>query len=203
MIKLYHVPRTRGKRVIWLLEELELPYTVEMLNFNPEFKNSPEWLRKNPVGKVPAMEDGDFTMFESGAMVQYILDRYGKGRLQPEPGTEDHARYLQWSWFAESTFARPIGEIVNHRRAIPKESQSDIAIKEMQNRAHICMAALEQHLRTNTYLLGETFTAADIMMGYSLDICYELAPTDEYKVVNTYWQRLQTRPGYQIASKTK
>ena len=63
------------------------------------------------------MLDGDLTMFESGAMVQYILDRYGDGRLQPTPGTPEHALYLQWSWFAEATFSRPIGEMVNHARA--------------------------------------------------------------------------------------
>ena len=73
----------------------------------------------NPVGKVPVLKDDDFIMFESGAMVQYILDRHGNGQLQPKPGTPEHGRYLQWCWFAESTFARPIGEIVNHRRVRP------------------------------------------------------------------------------------
>lgn len=199
MIKIYHVPRTRGIRAIWALEELGLPYEVEIIDFGAEFRASPAWRSKNPTGKVPAMEDDDFTMFESGAMVQYLLDKYGHGQLQPEIGTQDHARYLQWSWFAESTFARPLGEIVNHRRAIPQESQSEIAILEMQDRAHTCLAAVDQHMTSNSYLLGDAFSAADIMMGYSLYICDQLAPTNQYKHAERYWQKLQTRSGCQIA----
>ena len=202
MIKLYHVPRTRGIRVIWTLEELGLPYEVELIDFSAQYRETVEWRSKNPVGKVPVMEDGDLTMFESGAMVQYLLDKYGAGQLQPTPGTEDHARYLQWSWFAESTFARPLGEIVNHRRTIPKESQSDLAIKEMQSRSHSCLAALDQHAADNTFLLGDTFSAADIMMGYSLYICDQLAPTDKYANAAGYWNRLQSRSGCQIAINT-
>ena len=81
------------------------------------------------------MLDGDLTMFESGAMVQYILDRYGNGALQPQPGTPEHALYLQWSWFAEATFARPLGEIVNHRRVFSEPDQNPAAIAEMQRKA--------------------------------------------------------------------
>ena len=145
------------------------------------------------------MADDGFIMFESGAMVQYLLDKYGEGRLQPAIGTRDHALYLQWSWFAESTFARPLGEIVNHRRAIPEKSQSEVAIKEMQDRAHSCLAAVDQHIADKSYLVGDTFSAADIMMGYSLYLCEQLAPTDKYHHAQRYWQLLQTRGGCQIA----
>ena len=101
MIKIYHVAGTRGLRAIWTCEELSIPYEVEVVNFDPEYRASPEWRSINPVGKVPAMSDGDLVMFESGAMVQYLVDRYGNGKLQPEIGTADHALYLQWSWFAD------------------------------------------------------------------------------------------------------
>lgn len=74
-------------RPIWILEELGLPYTIVPVDFSPEFRQTEEWRNINPVGKVPAMTDGDLTMFESVAMMQYILDRYGGGRLQPTPGT--------------------------------------------------------------------------------------------------------------------
>ena len=93
MLTIYHVPGTRGVRAIWLCEELALPYTVEAVDFSPEFRASESWRAMNPVGKVPVLRDSkgtskdDFFMFESGAMVQYILDRYGNGQLQPTVGT--------------------------------------------------------------------------------------------------------------------
>ena len=83
MIKIYHVAGTRGLRAIWTCEELSIPYEIEVVNFDPQYRASPEWRSINPVGKVPAMSDGDLVMFESGAMVQYLVDRYGNGRLQP------------------------------------------------------------------------------------------------------------------------
>ena len=111
MIEIYHVPNTRGIRPIWLCAELGIAYTVIDVDFSASYRRSPEWRQMNPVEKVPVLVDTDaenLTFFESGAMVQYLLDRYGQGLLQPEPGTPEHALYLQWSWFAEATFARPL-----------------------------------------------------------------------------------------------
>lgn len=198
MIKIYHVPGTRSIRVIWLCEELGVSYEVVPISFDASFRNSPEWRGKNPVGKVPAMEDGDLTMFESGAMVQYILDRHGDGRLQPRPGTEEHAIYLQWSWFAEATFARPLGEMVNHRREFDPEKPE--IISEMQARVRLCVEAVDGAIKDQEYLAGD-FTAADVMMGYSLMLSKRLAPWDNLPNAEAYWHRLQAREGYQIAVK--
>ena len=131
MLTIYHAVGTRSLRVIWTCEELKISYQVETIPFTAEFRASQEWRNMNPVGKVPVLQDDDFIMFESGAMVQYILDRHGNGQLQPKPGTPEHGLYLQWCWFAESTFARPIGEIVNHRRVFEEHQQSDEAINEI------------------------------------------------------------------------
>ena len=193
MITIYHVPGTRSVRPIWACEELDVPYEIVPVDFSAEYRASPEWRQRNPVGKVPAMTDGDLSMFESGAMVQYILDRYGDGRLQPTPGTAENALYLQWSWFAESTFARPLGEIVNHNRVFGDDA-SAASIEEMQGRAHLCMQALNDELSDKPYLLGDTFSAADIMMGYSMLLGERLAPTDAYPVTSAYWERLKERP---------
>ena len=94
MIKIYHAPMTRGFRLIWTCEELGVPYTVEHEPFTAEFRFSEDFLRISPLGKLPLMEDGDLRMFESCALVQYVLDRYGEGRLQPTPGTPEHALML-------------------------------------------------------------------------------------------------------------
>ena len=192
MIKLFHVPGTRSTRIIWLCEELGVPLEVETVSFSPEFRMSPEWLAKNPVGKVPALEDGELSMFESGAMMQYILDRYGDGRLQPRAGTKEHAIYLQWAWFGEATFARPLGEIVNHRRNFDPEIPE--VIEEMSNRALMCVAAVNDAVEGKEFLLGK-FTAADIMVGYCLMLCNRLIPKHSFEAANQYWSRLSRMDG--------
>lgn len=199
MLTIYHAPGTRSIRVIWVCAELGLPHQVVPIDFSVEYRSSPEYRKLNPVGKVPAMTDGDFVMFESGAMVQYILDRYGNGRLQPRAGTEEHGRYLQWSWFAEATFARPIGEIFTHRRVFG-ENQIPAVIEEMMGRVRVCLDALEPALAGRSYLLGDEFSAADIMMGYSLTLAKRMLPLDDRPNVNAYWERLWSRPAMQQAT---
>ena len=110
-LTLYHVPGARSLRVIWLCLELDLPLTIETIDFSPKFRDSEGWRALSPTGKVPVLRDDGFTMFESGAMLQYLLDAYGAGQLQPAAGTQAAAMFQQWSWFAEATFARPLGDI--------------------------------------------------------------------------------------------
>jgi glutathione S-transferase len=197
VLKVYHVPGTRSVRVVWLCEELELPYERVPIDFSPDYRASAEWRRMNPVGKVPAMTDGDLILFESGAMVEHILDRYGEGRLRPAPGTVSHARYLQWSWFAEATFARPLGEIVNHRRVFGGESSAP-ALAEMRDRARLCLAAVDDALEGRQYLVGDEFTAADIMMGYSVFLAQWQGAMGEGEFPNVaaYFERLKARPAF-------
>ncbi|MEO8008803.1 MAG: glutathione S-transferase, partial [Betaproteobacteria bacterium] len=193
MLQIYHAPRTRGFRVIWLCEELALPYSIVRVDMAPAYRSSPEWRRLNPVGKVPVMRDGDLAMFESGAMVQYLLDRYARGRLQPAAGTAEHGLYLQWSWFAEATFARPLGEIVNHRREFAG-AEAPAAIAEMRARALSCAQAVDQAVQDKSYLLGDEFSAADIMMGYTLRIYQRLRPDPLPEHAARYWNTLIGRP---------
>jgi len=198
MLQIYHAPRTRGFRVIWLCEELALPYSIVRVDMAPAYRSSPEWRRLNPVGKVPVMRDGDLAMFESGAMVQYLLDRYARGRLQPAAGTPEHGLYLQWSWFAEATFARPLGEIVNHRREFASAEIAAV-IAEMRARALSCAQAVDQAVQDKSYLLGDEFSAADIMMGYTLRIYQRLMPDPLPEHAAWYWNTLIGRPAYQAA----
>jgi glutathione S-transferase len=197
VLKIYHVPGTRSIRVVWLCEELELSYERVPVDFSPEYRQSAEWRRLNPVGKVPAMTDDDLILFESGAMVEYILDHYGEGRLRPTPGSAARAHYLQWSWFAEATFARPLGEIVNHRRVFGDDSSARV-LDEMRDRARICIAAIEDALDGQDYLVDGQFTAADIMMGYSIFLAQRVrAVADgEFPNVTNYFARLTARPAF-------
>jgi glutathione S-transferase len=198
MLTIHHAPGTRGFRVIWLCEELALPYRVQRVDFSAEYRASPEWRRMNPVGKVPVLSDGELTMFESGAMVQYLLDRYGQGRLQPSPGSAAHAHYLQWSWFAEATFGRATGEIANHKRAFAGAPIAQ-AIEEMRGRARACLHAVDAALAGRRYLLGEEFSAADIMMGYTLGSFDRHVGDAHPPNVGAYFERLGARPAYAAA----
>lgn len=199
-MKIYHVPGTRSVRVIWLCEELGLDYEVEIVDFSAEYRASPQWRSMNPVGKVPVLRDGDLTIFESGAMVEYLLARYGDGRLRPQPGDAEFAHYLQWCWFAEATFARPLGEIVNHRRAFAEAQQSKAALREMMDRSVLCLEAVDAALEGRDYLLTSGFSAADIMMGYTLLLADKLLDEEFGTEVGAYYRRLSERPGFVVAN---
>ena len=147
------------------------------------------------------MSDGDLVMFESGAMVQYLVDRYGNGKLQPEIGTADHALYLQWSWFAEATFSRPLGEVVNHGREFPGDKQIPEVVEEMKNRASLSLDAVADEVADKEYLVANSFSAADIMMGYTIMLADRLLGKPLPKKILPYWERLSEREGYQIAQK--
>ncbi len=194
MLKIFHFPGTRAFRVIWVCEELGIPYEIQPVDFSASYRASPEWRAINPVGKVPAMIDGDMKMFESCAMMQYVLDRYGNGRLQPAVSDAEYPQYLQWCWFAESTFHRPLGEIVNHRREFKPELADVVA--EMKGRATLCVSALEDALSDRDYLLGNAFSAADISVCYVIRAYRRMVTEDLPTNVQSYFDRLTVRPAF-------
>lgn len=201
MIKIYHAPGTRSIRVIWLCEELELPYQIVPVDFSAAYRASPEWRALNPVGKLPVLSDEDFSMFESGAMVQYLLERYGAGRLQPRLGTRDSALYLQWCWFAEATFARPLGDIAQHTVVKPEAERIAAVVADGRARALLCMDALDAAVPGGQYLVNRTFTAADIMIGYTLILArrFNVLTQTTYPNVNAYMARLEQHAGFRKA----
>ena len=200
MLKIYHVKNTRGFRPIWFCEERGLPYEIEVIDFSAEFRSSPEWRALSPTGKVPVMTDGDLTMFESGAMVDYLVERYGGGELVPAPGTVASALCRQWCWFGEATFARPLGEIVNHHRVAPEGGAVDFVIEDCRARARLCLDALEAALDSADYLVANAFGIADIMNGYTLYLAGNFGVlTDDYPNTQAYVARLRERPGFQVA----
>ena len=200
MLKIYHVKGTRAVRVIWLCEELKVPYEVEVIDFSPDYRSSPEWRAISPTGKVPAMIDGDLTMFESGAMADYVYEKYGNGELGGNLTTIDGALCRQWCWFAEATFARPLGEIVNHNRVAPSGQTIDFVIDDCKARAQTCIAAIEDVVSKTDYLVGDSFSMADIMNGYSLMLADNFGVlTEAFPSTRAYYDRLGERPGFQVA----
>jgi glutathione S-transferase len=199
MIKLYHAQLTRSVRILWLLEELGLPYELATVPFTPPTAATP-FSQQTPFGKFPTIEDGDLTMFESGAILEYILERYGQGRLAPAPGTPARGKYLQWVHFAEATMFPPLGVIAFNTLFKPEAERIPAAVADARAMAAATMRVLEGALDGKAYLLGAELSGADIMMGYTLMSSKFLGVlTDQYPNVNAYFERLQTRPGFQKA----
>ncbi len=201
MIKIYHAPFARSLRVIWLLEELGLPYEVEKVEFNKANLNSPEYLAVHPLGKVPAIDDGEVHMIESGAIVQYILERYGKGRLEPEIDSPDRPAFLQWMHFGEATAVGPIGAIVQNTHLKPEAERIPEVVVEARQTADRYLGVLEAELSRRDYMVDGEFSAADIMIGYALVLGKMIGVVDDrYPRINAYLERLQSRSAYVKAS---
>ena len=198
MIRIHHAKGTRSMRLIWLCEELALPYELAPVDFTPAGRAKPEWRRISPTGKVPAIHDGEFSMFESGAIVEFLLERYGQGRLRPPPGTPDSGVYLQWSWFAEATFARPLGDIAQHTVVRPEPQRIPAVVEDAKLRTLVCLDALEAAVPAGRYLVNSGFTAADIMMGYSVFLArrFGVLTAANYPNVNAYLARLETHAAF-------
>jgi glutathione S-transferase len=198
MIKLYHAPMTRSMRIYWLLEELgDVPYELEVVRFAvPKVPFS----QATPLGKVPVIEDGPVVMFESGAILEYILERYGKGRLAPAPGSASRPAYLQWIHFAEATLFPPLGEIVRHTVFKPEAERIPAVVEDARARAEVTLGVLERALAGKQFLLGEELTGADVMTGFTLLAAKRLGALGAaFPAIAGYLARLEARPALQKA----
>jgi len=194
VLTIYHVPGTRSVRPVWLCYELDLAFEIAVIDFSPAYRSSPEWRAISLAGKVPAAVDGDVVMFESGAIVDYILERYGEGGLRPAPGSAASAAYHQWRWFAEATLLRPLG--LNGLLTRKEENREPVAV-EAERKARECLQVVDDAMADRDYLLGADFSAADIMMGYSLALLASLGVLDaRYPQARTYLERLRTREAF-------
>jgi len=200
MIKLFHSPRTRSVRIYWLLEELGLPYELHTIAFNQESLKSPDYLKVNPLGKVPAIQDDGLTMFESGAILEYLLEKYGKGRLAPPPGTPERGAFLQWVHFGEATALPPLGDLAQHTLFRPESERIAAVVTDARARLTNVLGVLEQALKGRQYLVGDEFTGADIMNGYALVLTKWFGLlSDDYPNLVAYLARLEQRPALQKA----
>lgn len=197
MIKLYHAPMTRSARVRWLLEELELPYTLERFDFTPPSEGF--YAQKTPMGKFPVIEDEGEVICESGAILEYIQERYGAGRLAPAIGEPMRGRYLQWIHFAEGTVYPPIGTLIFHTFYRRDAEQLPSVMADARDRAGSALDFLERHMGA-PWVLGETFSAADVMLGYTLVVARFVGVLEGHSELVAYLARLEERPAFQRAA---
>jgi len=198
LIILWFAPRTRSVRVRWLLEELGVPYELRRVTFNVPKQTFDQ---DTPLGKLPVIQDGDVTICESGAIVEYIVERYANGRLAPAVGSPLRGPYLQWIHFAESTAFGPLGVIVWHVLYQQDADAVPGAITGAHTRAHSAFAFVERALAGRDYLLGPEFSAADVMMGFTLVAARMLGVLDDrYSNIARYVARLEARPAFRAAA---
>ena len=200
-MKVYHCSKSRSVRVLWMLEELGLEYELETIPFGPEGLQSTDYLAVNPFGKVPVLVDGAVTMSESVAIIQYLLDRYADGQLQPDPDSPEYGRFLQWMHFGESTMMGPVATIARYtiflRDGQAKDEHALAAARKTLN--HYC-EVLDKELASREYLVDNQFTAADIVVGYSVFVTRLFRAFPEgHSNLDAWYQRLEARPAFQKA----
>jgi glutathione S-transferase len=199
MIKVFHTPKTRSLRVLWLAEEMGLDYEAVPVNFfGPK---SPEFLAVNPTGTLPAMTDGAVVLTESVAILQYLTDRYGPTPLAVRPDAANYPDYLQFLWLGEAGLSAPMNAVVRTRLRGAPEDQDSFALKVIIdgffNRLQLVTRQLERH----PYMAGPAFTAADISVSYPFGIAIHLLKmADRFPAsVVDYYERVTARPAYQRA----
>lgn len=194
MITVYGIPHSRSTRVLWMLEELELDYRFIALDAANGEHKSAQYLAINPAGKVPALQIDDFILCESGAIVTYLADRYAGGRLIPKPSTQARALHDQWSFFALTELEQPLWTMGKHRFALPAEQRVpavlDTAVWELQQ----ALALLSQGLGDKTYILGDNFNCADILLAHTLSWALAFKQNIAQANLLAYQQRCCQRP---------
>lgn len=197
MITLHHAPFSRSVRVRWLLEELELPHRLVVL---PSATAVDPFSQATPTGKVPTLEDGGLVMFESIAILEYLVECHGGGRLAPERGTPAWGRWLQWMHYAEATAFPPIGYLARHTMALPPEARIPASAEENRRLAVQVLAPAEQALGTSEHLAGQAFSAADVAFGYTVGVAKLMGLLEGLPRLDAYFARLARRPAFQRAT---
>ena len=184
-------------RVLWLLEELGLDYEVVPVSFEPT--SSTFFQQQTPTGKLPVLEDGDVVLGESGAILQYLLERYGDGRLQPSVDSPSWPEFLYWFHYAESTAFAPIGVVVWLRVYRQDAEEHPDLTRDAVGRARRSLEEVDRHLAERQYLLGNDFSAADVMMGFTIFAAGALIGLEGFDHLQSYVTCLQQRPALQKA----
>ncbi len=202
MITVVHLENSRSERIIWLMEELGVPYHLERFDRQPTMA-APDALKTiHPLGKAPIIRDGDTVIAESGAIMEYVIHRHGGGKLAVGPESADYAAYLQWMHFAEGTaMARFILNLFVGGFFPGIDPNSPLVGLAKHSSTQI-LQFIESQLGDTAYFAGADFTAADIMMTYCFGIVRSpVMNTDMalYPNISSYLARIGERPAYQKA----
>ena len=196
MIKLYLTPGTRAGRVAWLLEELNIQYDLEVLPFTKEGLKSPEHRARHALGRVPVLEDGEISIFESGAIIDYILERHKNGGLKPSADDANFPYYLQWYHYCEGMVMPPMNQIVVQTLLLPPDRRDETVLNQAKNLLTKSLVPVNENLADKEYLIGN-FSAADLMLGHSCFMANRLGCVGEdMSNIKAYVERIQARPAF-------
>jgi len=197
MIIVHHLNNSRSQRILWLLEELGLPYEIKRYQRDPKTNLAPPELKAiNALGKSPVIEDGANVVIESGAIVDYLIRRHGDGRLQPDPATAAYDQYVQWLHFAEGSAMLPlmlnlyVGRLGDAGAPLHPRIESEMANY---------LDYLNEALAHTPYLLGDDLSGADIQMSFIGEIAKAQGKLATYPHLAAWVQRFQARPAYRQA----
>ena len=199
MIILHHCVSARSFRPLWLLEELGQPYELKMWPFPPRAL-AREFMQENPLGTVPLLVDGDTRMSESAGICQYLAARHSPGQLDVALGDPDFGAYLNWLHMSDATLTFPQTLVLRYRY-FETGARCQPQVADDYERWFLArLRAVETALQTTEYLCAGRFTAADITVGYALQLAEHLGLAEQFPpAITRYWQRLKARPAFQRA----
>jgi glutathione S-transferase len=212
MIIVHHLNNSRSQRILWLLEELNLEYEIKRYERDPKTMLAPASLRAvHPLGKSPVITDGTLTLAESGAIVEYLVARYGNGKLAPTPDTPERLRYTYWLHYAEGSAMPPllldlIFSQVEKRpmpffiKPIARIITSQVKDSFINPQIKLHLNYIESELRNNLWFTGSEFTAADIQMSFPLEAAAARTGLEKnYPKITDFLQCIHSRLAYQRA----
>jgi glutathione S-transferase len=212
MLTVHHLNNSRSQRILWLLEELGVGYEIRYYERNPETLRAPPELRSaHPLGRAPIVTDGAVVVAETGAVIEYLLDTYGHGRLRPDRGSEEGRRFTYWLHFAEGSEMPPLlMRLVFDRLVVAKmpffvrpivrgmSRKVRESFIDPQIEAHLDF--LEAELGRSTWFAGDSFTAADVQMSFPIEVSAKRAGLGVGRPrLTAFLERIHARPAYRRA----
>lgn len=215
MITVHHLENSRSQRILWLLEELELEYRIKRYERNKKTMLAPPELTKvHPLGKSPVIvdktDDSRHVIAETGAIIEYLIERHANGRLAPKPGTDDRLRYTYWLHYSEGTLAPLlVMKLIFSRLSKPPMPlplrpvagliASGVMGRFINPRIGQCMDFMEAELNKSEWFAGDVFSAADVMLSFPLEGASARSGLDSYPNLAAFLEKIHARPAYQRA----
>ncbi len=197
MIIVHHLNDSRSQRILWLLEELALPYEIKRYQRNAQTRLAPPELKAiHPLGKSPIITDDGRTIHESGAIIDYIIRRHGGGRLQPKPDSAAYDDYVQWLHYAEGSAMLPL--LLNLYASRLGEAKAPL-MPRIESEIANHLGFVDGALQDRSFLLGKDFTAADIQMSFVGEVAEAFGKRAAYANLDAWTKRLHDRPAYKKA----
>jgi glutathione S-transferase len=198
-MKLYYCPQTRAGRPRWLLEEIGEPYELARIDLKKGEHKTPDYMKIHPHGAVPALLDGDLALFESAAICMYLADKFPQKKLVPDVGTPARGLYYQWMLYSMATLEPPVLAIFLNTIMLPEAERSAAAVEKAKTEFAAVARVLSNALAGRTFILGEQFSAADVMIGSTLGWAGMMGLLGDQPTLQEYVKRLTERPAFQRA----